>query len=108
MNLIEKSIDCEKCIKTDNCNFKTRNEFNDNCLPFINLPNSNANILNWDLTNYIYYDADNVNNYYFDKNFKLIKFEGKLPIYSSYNLSNFELKKDSSHKIKLSSKVLAK
>ncbi len=87
------SSNCNNCIiKNDLCN-DTRKEFITKCLPFYNLSNSSINVLNYNLSSYIYYDVNNTSTYYLDKNFYLIE----LPNYNDsiansikiYNLEKY-------------------
>lgn len=91
MNSIVESDECTKCIQEEKCDFNSRIDFNNNCLPFLNIQNSNINILNWNYTNYIYFDINNQLNYYFDYKFKLNKYLGTLPSENTtYNIKNFD------------------
>ena len=89
MEIILNSDNCNICVKTNECQYNTRLEFIDNCLPFLNLPNSKINIINWLNNNYIYYEQNN-KTYKFTNDFKLNLYTELLPKFSDYKLSNFE------------------
>ena len=80
---------CNKCIITKDCNDISRIRFINNCIPFYNLNTSKINILNYNLSAYIYYDINNTDTYYLDKNFYLNKIEYiKLVNYNKIDLLN--------------------
>jgi hypothetical protein len=81
---------CNKCILSkESCDIHSRNDFINNCLPFFNMKNSNINILNFDKDNYIFYDQNNTNTYFINKDFKFIKFDDVLPIYTNFTLYDY-------------------
>jgi len=80
---------CRKCINNNNCeDFANRKEFINKCIPFVNMIESKINILNFDQTNFIYYDDNNTETYYLDKDFILKKPTIlTLPIYNFITLN---------------------
>jgi len=86
--------ECIKCInKETNC-VHTRKIFINKCLPFYNLLNSKINVLNYNATSYIYYNSNNNETYYLNKNFylnKLLNYTSIIDNYD-YDLNNLLLK----------------
>ena len=80
---------CKKCINDNDCeDFVNRKEFINKCIPLVNMLESKINILNFDQTNYIYYDENNTETYYLGKDFVLRKPTIiTLPIYNYIRLN---------------------
>ena len=75
LSSIKNDDKCNQCILENN-NCDTRNEIISNCIPLIYLSGSNINILNYDKLEYIYYNNDQLETYFIDKDFKFNKYEG--------------------------------
>jgi len=80
--------ECTKCIKTDNCDYKSRNEFIKMCLPFYDIKKSGINILNFTKTNYIYFASKEAPTYFINNNLQLELYTGEDITYVPKNLIN--------------------
>ena len=86
--------ECIKCINKETECVHTRQIFINKCLPFYNLLNSKINVLNYNATSYIYYNSNNNETYYLNKNFylnKLLNYTSIIDNYD-YDLNNLLLK----------------
>lgn len=71
---IKNDEKCNKCILDNDCS-GTRKEIIEDCIPLTNISASKINILNFEKTNYIYFNDPKLPTYYIDNKFKLNRYE---------------------------------
>lgn len=80
-------VKTEKCAKPyTNPEYKiTRQDYYKECLPLLNMRDSEYNILSHDKSGYIHYHESNTINLVLTKDFTLVEMVGELPKYEGYN-----------------------
>lgn len=82
MIAIKNDIKCLDCFRNNDCD--TRQITIKNCIPLINISDSNINILNFDQSGYIYYSSETSPTYYINKEFALYEYTGNQISYHTH------------------------
>ncbi len=85
--------ECLNCANTNQCSKCARKCFTTECVPLTNVINARINILNWEKTDYMWYNGEMSQTFAINKNFELEAYEGEKINHEHFLINDYLISK---------------